>query len=64
MDSRSVNVRPQDNKDSDEIETFIESLIGCTVQTSFSKPPIFSFQTTNANVEKIKEKFGLRVIIE
>ncbi|KAL7893229.1 hypothetical protein HDV63DRAFT_387518 [Trichoderma sp. SZMC 28014] len=64
MAIQSVQVRPQKSADSDEIETYIESLIGRTVSTTASMVPVFSFQTTEENVQKIKEKFGDQIVVD
>ncbi|KAM0470571.1 hypothetical protein ACHAPX_009834 [Trichoderma viride] len=64
MAIQSVQVRPQKDTISDEVETFIESLIGRTVSTTASRVPVFSFQTTEENVQKIKEKFGDQIIVD
>ncbi|GFP57690.1 hypothetical protein ACSS6W_007498 [Trichoderma asperelloides] len=64
MAIQSVQVRPQKAANADVIETFIESLIGRTVSTTASMVPVFSFQTTEENVNKIKEKFGDEVIVD
>ncbi|KAK1249564.1 hypothetical protein MKX07_003080 [Trichoderma sp. CBMAI-0711] len=64
MALQSVQVRPHETADVNELETFIESLINQTVPSTFSKVPVFSFKTTEENVNKIREKFGNHVIID
>ncbi|KAL6886111.1 hypothetical protein HDV57DRAFT_515294 [Trichoderma longibrachiatum] len=64
MALQSVQVRPHETADVNELETFIESLINQTVPSTFSKVPVFSFKTTEENVKLIKEKFGDHVIID
>ncbi|EGR51019.1 uncharacterized protein TRIREDRAFT_120311 [Trichoderma reesei QM6a] len=64
MALQSVQVRPHETADVNELETFIESLINQTVPSTFSKVPVFSFKTTEENVNKIREKFGDHVIID
>ncbi|TFB00477.1 hypothetical protein CCMA1212_007573 [Trichoderma ghanense] len=64
MALQSVQVRPHETVDINELETFIESLINQPVPSTFSKVPVFSFKTTEENVNKIKAKFGDQVIID
>ncbi|KAH0490870.1 hypothetical protein TgHK011_002321 [Trichoderma gracile] len=64
MALQSVQVRPNEKADVNELETFIESLINQTVSSTFSSVPVFTFKTTEENVKKIKEKFGDQVIID
>ncbi|KAM0249685.1 hypothetical protein ACHAQJ_008946 [Trichoderma viride] len=64
MAKQSVQVRPDETINFDEVETFIESLIHQTVPSTASRVPVFSFQTTEENVNKIKEKFGDKVTVD
>ncbi|KAK0761591.1 hypothetical protein N5P37_006544 [Trichoderma harzianum] len=64
MALQSVQVRPHETADLNELETFIESLIGQTVPSTVSRVPVFSFKTSEENVKLIKDKFGNDVIID
>ncbi|KAL6903894.1 hypothetical protein GGI43DRAFT_381600 [Trichoderma evansii] len=64
MALQSVTVRPQKAEKSDEIEVFIEELIGQPLSTTASAIPVFSFKTTEENVEKIKSKWGNEIILD
>ncbi|QYT01865.1 hypothetical protein H0G86_008879 [Trichoderma simmonsii] len=64
MALQSVQVRPHETADLNALETFIESLIGQTVPSTVSRVPVFSFKTSEENVNKIKEKFGNDCIID
>ncbi|KAL6872709.1 hypothetical protein J3F83DRAFT_580794 [Trichoderma novae-zelandiae] len=64
MALQSVQVRPHETADLNELETFIETLINQPVPSTFSKVPVFSFKTTEENVNKIKAKFGEHVIVD
>ncbi|KAL7781330.1 hypothetical protein V8C37DRAFT_398193 [Trichoderma ceciliae] len=43
---------------------FIEALIGQTVPSTISSVPVFSFKTTEENVQKIKARFGDHIIVD
>ncbi|KAL6812234.1 hypothetical protein V8C40DRAFT_257292 [Trichoderma camerunense] len=60
----NVQVRPHETADLNELETFIESLIGQTVPSTVSRVPVFSFKTSEENVKLIKDKFGNDCIID
>ncbi|KAK4070901.1 hypothetical protein Trihar35433_5368 [Trichoderma harzianum] len=64
MALQSVQVRPHETADLNALETFIETLIGQTVPSTVSRVPVFSFKTSEENVNKIKEKFGNDCIID
>ncbi|RFU80563.1 hypothetical protein TARUN_1682 [Trichoderma arundinaceum] len=64
MALQSVQVRPHETADLEALETFIETLIGQTVPTTGSRVPVFSFRTTEENVQKIKAKYGEHCIID
>ncbi|PTB66631.1 hypothetical protein BBK36DRAFT_1158604 [Trichoderma citrinoviride] len=64
MALQSVSVRPQKEDVVNELETFIESLINQTVPCTPSSRPVFSFTTTEENINKIKAKYGDNVIID
>ncbi|KAL6799702.1 hypothetical protein J3E68DRAFT_396486 [Trichoderma sp. SZMC 28012] len=64
MALQSVQVRPHESADLNALETFIETLIGQTVPSTVSRVPVFSFKTSEENVNKIKEKFGNDCIID
>ncbi|PNP42996.1 hypothetical protein THARTR1_11162 [Trichoderma harzianum] len=64
MALQSVQVRPHETADLNELETFIESLINQPVPSTVSRVPVFSFKTTEENVKLIKDKFGNDVIVD
>ncbi|KAL6818082.1 hypothetical protein GGI42DRAFT_309321 [Trichoderma sp. SZMC 28013] len=64
MALQSVQVRPHETADLNELETFIESLIGQTVPSTVSRVPVFSFKTSEENVKLIKDKFGNDIIVD
>ncbi|KAL7940192.1 hypothetical protein V8C42DRAFT_338281 [Trichoderma barbatum] len=64
MALQNVQVRPQEDINFDEVETFIESLINQPVRSTVSRVPVFSFKTTEENVKLIKNRFGETVTIE
>ncbi|KAL7952696.1 hypothetical protein V8C34DRAFT_309820 [Trichoderma compactum] len=64
MALQSVQVRPHETADLNELETFIESLINQPVPSTVSRVPVFSFQTSEENVKLIKDKFGNDVIVD